>query len=69
MLAKLKDKYPESSLFEYIQRCKSGEILIGHELMLMFDILLSHFENPEISFDLTEAHKRIKFIETKCKHF
>jgi phage terminase large subunit-like protein len=58
-----------SWLLEYIQKCKSGEEIIGHELMQMLDILLNHFEDPEISFDLTDAHKRIKFIETKCKHF
>jgi len=58
-----------SWLLEYINKCKSGEILIGRELMAMLDILLSHFNNPKITVDLTDAHKRIKFIETKCKHF
>jgi len=58
-----------SSLLEYIGKCKSGEITIGHELMQMLDTLLSHFNDPEIKFELADAHKRIKFIETKCKHF
>ncbi len=58
-----------SWLIQYIGKCKSGEIIIGHELMLMLDILLSHFDDPEIRFELEDAHKRIKFIETKCKHF
>lgn len=58
-----------SWLLEYIEKCKSGEIIIGHELMQMLDILLSHFNNPEIVFDVSDAHKRIKFIESKCKHF
>lgn len=65
----LREKYSNSFLLEYIEKCKSGEILIGQELMAMFDILLSHFDNPAIKIDLTDAHKRIKFIETKCKHF
>lgn len=65
----LREKYSSSFLLEYIEKCKSGEILIGQELMAMFDILLSHFDNPAIKIDLTDAHKRIKFIETKCKHF
>lgn len=58
-----------SWLLEYINKCRSGEILVGQELLQMFDILMDHFEDPEIRFETDEAHKRIKFIETKCKHF
>lgn len=69
MLERLIKTYPTSSLLGYIHKCKVGEIIIGHELMQMLDILLSHFDNPDIRFDPTDAHKRIKFIETKCKHY
>ena len=58
-----------SWLLEYIHKCKTGEIIIGHELMQMLDILLSHFDNPDIRFEMDQAHKRIKFIESECKHF
>lgn len=58
-----------SWLLEYIHKCKSGEIIIGNDLMMMLDILIGHFSNPEITIGFTDAHKRIKFIETKCKHF
>ena len=58
-----------SWLLEYIQKCKSGEIIIGHELMQMLDTLLGHFSDSEIKIELEDAHKRINFIETKCKHF
>lgn len=58
-----------SWLLEYISKCKTKEILIGHELMEELDILYSHFSNPDITIDFTDAHKRIKFIETRCKHF
>jgi phage terminase large subunit-like protein len=57
-----------SWLLEYMDKCKSGEILIGHDLKLMFDILLKNFDDPNIKIDFTEAHKRIKFIQEKCKH-
>lgn len=57
-----------SWLLEYIKKCKSGEITIGHELMLQLDMLLEHFNDPQITIDFADAHKRIKFIETKCKH-
>lgn len=58
-----------SWLLEYISKCKSGKILIGRELMLILDILIGHFKNPNITIDFQDAHKRIKFIETKCKHY
>jgi phage terminase large subunit-like protein len=50
-------------------KCRSGEIIVGQELLQEFDILDELFRNPDIRFELDDAHKRIKFIETKCKHF
>lgn len=58
-----------SWLLEYIGMCKCGEDIIGHELMLELDRLLKLFDDPEIKIEFEDAHKRIKFIETKCKHF
>lgn len=58
-----------SWLLDYIRKCKSGEILIGHELMQQLDTLLEHFKSTDIKIEFDDAHKRIKFIETKCKHF
>ena len=58
-----------SWLLEYIGKCKSKEIIIGHELMQMLDILLSHFNNPDLRIEFDDAHKRIQFIETQCKHY
>lgn len=68
-LSELRELHPTSALLDYIEKCKAGEILIGQELTLMLDILLGHFNNPDIRFELTDAHKRIKFIETQCKHY
>lgn len=77
-LAELRKKYPSSFLLEYIEKCKSSEIIIGNELMMMLDILLEHFLNPnhlydelqsEIRFDTSESDIRIKFIEKECKHY
>jgi len=58
-----------SFLLEYIHKCKTGEILVGHELMQMLDILLSHFDDSEIIIEFENAHKRIRFIETQCRHY
>lgn len=57
-----------SYLIEYHKKCKSGEIIVGRELMLMLDILMSNFDDPNIKIDYTEAHTRIRFIEEQCKH-
>jgi phage terminase large subunit-like protein len=57
-----------SWLLEYINKCKSGEIVIGQELMQQLDILLNHFNDTSITIDFIEGHKRIRFIEEKCKH-
>jgi len=57
-----------SWLLEYIDKCKQGEIIVGRELVQQHDILLEHFNDPNVKIDFTEAHKRIKFIETQCKH-
>jgi phage terminase large subunit-like protein len=57
-----------SWLLEYIHCCKTGEILIGRELMQQLDMLREHFGDSAIRVDFTEAHKRIRFIETKCRH-
>jgi phage terminase large subunit-like protein len=57
-----------SFLKEYYEKYKAGEILVGRELMAQLDMLIEDMDNPEYKFDVTEAHKRIKFIENECKH-
>ena len=57
-----------SWLIEYYNKCKSGEIIIGKELMTQLEMLMEDMDNPIFKFDPTEAHKRIKFIEKECKH-
>lgn len=61
-------KNTHSYLIEYYNKCKSGEILIGKELMSQLDMLMEDMKNPIFRFDPTEAHKRIRFIENECKH-
>lgn len=57
-----------SYLIEYHKKCKSGEILVGRELMTQLDMLIEDMNNPLYRFDTTEAHKRIKFNESECRH-
>lgn len=68
-LSDLIQQYPDSWLLEYIDKCRSGEIIVGREIFQEFDILLGNFEDGSIHFELGDAHKRIKFIQTHCKHY
>jgi len=66
-LSELAVKYPGDQLIEYMTKCRSGEIIVGRELLQEFDILMSNFNNPDIIYNTADAEKRIRFIETKCK--
>lgn len=57
-----------SYLVEYYEKCKSGEIIIGRELMVQLDMLMEDMNDPQYRFDPAEAHKRIRFIENECRH-
>lgn len=50
-------------LERYYQSCKSGESVVGSELMLMLDRLIEDMESENYIYDTTEADKRIHFIE------
>lgn len=58
-------------MIEYYKRCRAGEIIIGRELKTTLESLIQDIfcRSDVYRFDLTEAHKRIKFIETEIKHF
>lgn len=64
-----------SYIVEYHNKVKDKEIIIGHELRLMLDQVYLEVTDPiyqnlhEIRFNPDESEKRIKFIETKCKHY
>jgi phage terminase large subunit-like protein len=57
-----------SWLIEYYNRCKSGDIIIGQELMTTLDNLIADMQKPQYRFRLKEPHKRILFIETYIRH-
>ncbi|WP_308637710.1 terminase large subunit [Paenibacillus silvisoli] len=63
------DAFAHSYLLEYMAKCRSGEIIVGQELLQMFDILDQHLADPNIRFETADGHKRINFIEKQCKHY
>ncbi len=68
MTMDLTNTYNHSYLIEYYNKCKSGEIIIGQELMTQLEMLMEDMKNPIFRFNPTEPHKRINFIEKECKH-
>lgn len=64
-----------SYILKYNNLIKSGEIVAGIELKLQLETLVREIGDPiyqkvhNIEIDFSESEKRIKFIETKCKHF
>jgi len=66
-IGQIPEEPQHSWLLEYIGKCQHGEIIVGRELLQEFNILLAHFNDPAVTFDMSDARKRIDFIETKCK--
>ncbi len=64
-----------SYIIEYYNLIKSGECIVGRELLLQLETLVKEIRDPiyqntnNIIVDFTESEKRIKFIQEKCKHF
>ena len=53
---------------EYYGKAKSGEILVGKELMKTLERLHDDLSNPRYTFDLRPGSIRIDFTETFCRH-
>lgn len=64
-----------SYIVKYYNEIKTGKIIVGYEIMLQLEKLILEIQDPiyqaahKIKVDFEESNKRIKFIETKCKHF
>lgn len=64
-----------SNIITYINKIESGEIIVGEELLITLERLKNEIADPiyqkikNIKIDFDDSEKRIRFIETKCKHF
>lgn len=64
-----------SYIVEYYNLIKSGEIIVGREMMLQLEKVYLEVTDPiyqnlhHIKIEFEDSNKRIKFIETKCRHF
>lgn len=50
-------------LEDYYHKCKSGEIIIGRELMLQLEMLMKDMNDDRYIYDTTDADLRIDFIQ------
>ncbi len=53
-------------LKEYYEECKSGNIVVGQELMTELDRLIDDLESGIYRYETDEAHLRIDFMENLC---
>lgn len=53
-------------LKEYYEECKSGNIIIGRELMTQLEKLIADLDNKKYKYETEEAHLRIEFMENLC---
>ena len=53
-------------LEQYYELIKSGQVIVGYWVRKEIENLIADLNNPEYIYDTSEAHKRIKFMETCC---
>lgn len=53
-------------LEQYYDLIKSGEVIVGYWVRREVENLIEDMSNPDYVYDTTEAHKRIKFMQTMC---
>ena len=70
----LNDPTCKSYIMQYYQGIKAGNIVAGYELTLMLERLArevsdtGYQQENGIKVDFGDSEKRIRFIETKCRH-
>ena len=55
-----------SYLFEYWDLIRRKEVIVGYWIRKVVKNLIEDIDDPRYIYDTTEAHKRIRFMETLC---
>lgn len=53
-------------LEQYSDLIQSGDVVVGYWIRKEIENLIEDLNNPAYIYDTTEAHKRIKFMQTMC---
>ena len=53
-------------LQEYWELIRAGQVVAGYWIKQQIKNLIADLEDPRFLYDTTEAHKRIRFMETMC---
>ena len=53
-------------LQEYYNLIRSKQVTVGYYLRLQIENLVRDLDDERYIYDTTEAHKRIRFMETLC---
>lgn len=61
-------KFLKSSIYEYYEKIKSGEIKVGKWIHKIYDILVDGIEQGKWFYDEKKADKCVRFIETFVHH-
>lgn len=55
-------------IYEYYSKIKSGEIVVGKWILLVYEYIIKGLEEGVFYFNQKKANKAIKFIENFCHH-
>lgn len=64
----LKTMSKHSWIKDYYDAIRKGEIIVGSLVKLQLEKLIDEMEDKDIVFDTRDSDKRIKFIESECRH-
>lgn len=58
----------ENAILAYYQAIKSGAVVVGKWITLLYERIVGMLERKEVFFDQAKANKAIDYIETHCFH-
>lgn len=62
------DRFKKSFIFLYWKKIKSGEIIVGKWIMLLFDFIIKGIKEERFYYDEEKANRAVKFIQSFCHH-
>ena len=58
----------DSYIRQYWEEIESGKTLVNYYVRKQMEMLLDEMDSQDIMVDLQESEKRIRFIESECRH-